>query len=266
MDTFDPFAYGASYIKLIDCGHSFSVVSTSFRPRRYAAIEPLDDDHYLVCSTGDIRRYSPRAERKGDRLNLVRKSFSRLKALINCNYDTPESVRFVTLTYAANMTDNKAIRNDWTVFRRRMRVLYGDFRYIYVKERQQRGAWHLHVILFFDGVAPYMSNDDVSRCWQRGFVNVRALRGDLNNLGNYLCAYLTDDDATGKKGSRLVNYDSGVRLWCCSRDIRRPVERELSYYDYLRIVDDASVVRLSCRDSVNADVPYTVRHELYLRR
>lgn len=239
----------SKYIKAVDCGNTVIFRHCPFEPPEEPRIERLDERHYLVKRTREVRRYAPRSEVKGDNLRSVRQSFNRLKSLINANVSCNEGVRFVTLTYAENMADNSRLTPDLRRFFKRMRSLYGSFEYVYVKERQARGAWHVHCVLFFDGEAPYMPNDaedhPVRDAWGRGFVNVRGFSGDVNNLGNYLCAYLTDDDAAGKKGARLANYESGIRLFNCSRGVCRPTEARVAWEDYAAYASSPNVYLVS---------------------
>lgn len=261
------------YIKLTECGATALVTHCPFLPPdpRRPRVMRVNKWFYYVTTSEEFRPYREPSATKGDNLASVRKSFNRLKAIINCNYETPESVRYITLTYEENMQDNSRIRDDMRYFVRNMKRRYGSFEYLYVKEQQRRGAWHMHAVLFFPGVAPYMPNDDddhpVRDAWGHGFVNVKGFDGDINNLGNYLCAYLTDDHAESKKGARLCNYESGIRLYNCSRGVKRPTSRHLTYHDYLDFVTDENNVLISGGESVIFDSsvePKKVAHELYV--
>lgn len=264
MSGCDPFEHCAGYIKLVDCRHSMHVTMCDYVPPAEPRIDRINEHCYYVRSTSEIRFYEHgESGTKRDHDRSVKRAFSNLKKLINCNYDTPANVRFITLTYAENMRDNSRISDDWRRFLRRCKGRYGSFRWLYVKEQQGRGAWHLHCLLFFDGRAPYMDNDEVRGMWGYGFVNVRAVKGDANNLGHYLCAYLTDDEETRKKGSRLSNYDAGVRLYNCSRDIRRPAEQVISFERYLDMLHDDELVALSDRDYVVQSPGHAKRHVRY---
>lgn len=233
------------YIKAIDCGNSVVFRHCPFVPSPESRIEVVNRDWYVVKATRELRRFAPRSEVKGDNLRSVRQSFNRLKSLINANVDGNEGVRFVTLTYAENMCDNSRISSDMRQFFKRMRKMFGPLEYIYVKERQGRGAWHMHCVLFYPGEAPYMPNADVAAAWGHGFVNVKGFRGQINNLGNYLCAYLTDDSESSKKGARLANYEAGIRLFNCSRGVRRPRESPASWDDYVSYATSPSVYLVS---------------------
>lgn len=267
--TDEPVSY-ARYIAVADCRNTVQVTHCPFMPPTSARAVRVNEWFYYVPSTEEFRPYRERSVFKGDNLDSVRKSFNRLKMLINCNFDQPDQVRYVTLTYAANMTDNARIREDMQKFVRNMKRRFGPFEYIYVKERQARGAWHMHCVLFFPDPAPFMSNTDddhpVRDAWGHGFVNVQGFSNDINNLGNYLCAYLTDDRAASKKGGRLANYESGIRLYNCSRGVRRPVKSHMLWMDYEEFRNDEGVTPLSdtTRLIVTADgKSRTVRRELF---
>ena len=254
------------YIKLTDCVNTVIVTHETVIPSDEPRIEKVDDVHYRVVRTGEVREYGERSETKGDNRHSLLKSFSSLKAIINCNYVHPSWTKFITLTYARNMTDNARLREDLRKFWPKMRNRFGEFEYIYVKERQARGAWHVHAILFFAVPAPWMPNEVVRGCWGHGFVNVQGFSDDINNLGNYLCAYLTDGGKSTKKGARLENYESGIRLFNCSRGVKRPVESRICYDDYLSIALDEENVLLSEKEYVilnSGGQPIRIKRELF---
>lgn len=261
----------APYIKKTDCRNTILITHCQTRPPAEPRAIKINKWFYYVPSLAEFRAYKEKSITKGDNLESVRKSFNRLKSIINTNYERPEQVKFITLTYEENMTDNKQIRNDLRYFLRNMHRRFGTFEYIYTKEKQARGAWHIHMILFFEGrEAPYMANssDDhpVRDAWGHGFVNVQGFEGNINNLGNYLCAYLTDDKENSKKGTRLQNYESGIRLFNCSRGIKRPTSSVMSYYEYQDFVSDQENMLISKSETyiVNNDGrPRKVAHRLY---
>lgn len=265
--SYDAFEHQAPYIKFVDCRHTAHVTICGFRPPTKPRMERINEDFYYVPSSQEIRPYTHgEAGTKSDHVRSIKRAFNNMKKLINCNYDKPENVRFITLTYGENMQDNKRISGDFRRFLRRMKAVYGDFRWVYVKEQQGRGSWHLHCLFFFDDKAPFMPNSyydhPVRDMWGQGWVTIEAVKKDANNLGNYLCAYMTDDKETGKKGSRLLNYEAGIRLYNCSRDIYRPVTYSISFEEYRKWEQENFVQELSTRDTV---VPLKTGRELRLR-
>lgn len=204
----------------------FRTTDIPHKPAQY--IRFLNDCEYMILATGEIREYVRHEKRS---LYEIHKSFGRLREIINCNYQTPEQVRFVTLTYRYDVS-NALIRRHMSNFLRRIKDAFpvSPFRYIYVKELTEKGRWHIHLILFFDcPSAPFMPNDLVADCWKQGFVNIQGFDGSINNLGNYITAMLVNHDSskdkgTSSKASRINNYPRDVRLWNASRNIYRPLD------------------------------------------
>jgi hypothetical protein len=50
-----------------------------------------------------------------------------------------------TLTYRANVQDRALVLKHLDLFRRRVGGVLGELRYIAVLEKQERGAWHIHI-------------------------------------------------------------------------------------------------------------------------
>lgn len=176
-------------------------------------IRVLDKDNYVYLPTGEVKEFEHKENRADDGYVSLRRTFRNLRALLNTNCSIPENCRFVTLTYAENMTDQKRLQVDVKHFMKRLRLKYSDYQieYITIAEPQGRGAWHCHIVLIFDRKAPFIPNDDIWAMWSpKGFkssliegnkgydfTNIKRL-DNVDNVGAYLTAYLGDlplDDA-----------------------------------------------------------------------
>lgn len=211
-------------------------------------VQKLDADNYVLLETGEVKQFEHIENRSQD-LNSVRASLGRLRDYLNTNVTDVTRCRWVTLTYAENMTDTKRLYSDFKKFNMRLRYLIGHYEYIVAYEPQERGAWHMHMVMLFKGKAPYISNEEMSDAWGFGFVTVKKLE-QVDNVGAYLTAYLADmevseddydpfdsrlktvhyDDENGEpqtkryiKGARLCMYPSGFNLYSCSRGVKKPV-------------------------------------------
>ena len=95
--------------------------------------------------------------------------------------------------------------------------------------------------------------------WRHGFVSIKALDSNIDNIGAYLTAYLSDLDiesgvplshdllqgeirevqteqAENKhviKGARLKLLPVGLNIYRCSRGIKKPLVEKMSYGDAL---------------------------------
>lgn len=198
----------------------------------------LDGRHWLDPETGEIHEYEKHSEKRTDNTQELLKTFATIRALVNTNCKDPKCIRWITLTYAENMTDTERLYKDFVQFWKRFKRRWGKAEYISVIEPQGRGAWHVHMIAIWQDKAPFVPNDELRSCWGHGFVKVNAVRDDCDNLGAYLSAYLADVEVPAecegvekqvggsakkfKKRGRLGMYPAGMNIYRTSRGIARP--------------------------------------------
>lgn len=232
-------------------------------------VERIDNDHIVVLSTGEVKAVEHGSKRI-DSVKSLRLSMKKLRDLINANVTDFARCRWVTLTYAENMTDVKRLRSDFKRFSMRWRRWhelhgYSAPEYILAVEPQLRGAWHCHAIFIYPSAAPYVPNGELARLWGQGFVQIKALDGTIDNLGAYLTAYLCDmpadellcdgldklfppkdcaivgDDGITRskrvlKGARLGVYPAGMNFYRTSRGVKRPTVEWLNISEVMKKV------------------------------
>ena len=226
-------------------------------------IKKLNDDYYLVLSTGEIRKFEKNDDRLSNK-NSFRQTFKKLRYLINNNFCGLENELFLTLTYAENMQDTKRLYLDLKNFIKRLKYKFKDksrIEYITVVEPQKRGAWHAHILIkFIDLDKIYIPNALISSIWGLGFVNVQSIaKMSVDNLGAYLTAYLTDlpigdipineidkykkfkkvNDKYFVKGARLKLYPKGMNFYRKSKGIKFPERINVPYSDIKKYVGNA---------------------------
>jgi len=232
---------------------------------RKCSIKKLDADRYVNLITGEVCEYE-KAINRSQSENSLRKTFKRLRYLINNNYTGASNELFVTFTYKENMTDPKRLYDDFKKFMKRFRYEYRDttqIEFINVVEPQGRGAWHCHVLFkFVDLDNIYIDNAALAKMWGNGFVTIQKLK-DVDNIGAYVSAYLTDlpldsdvsfsdalqigeRDVVEKeingvnkkilKGGRLALYPPGMNLYRQSRGIKKPDRENVVYKDIKKVV------------------------------
>jgi hypothetical protein len=226
-------------------------------------IKKLDKDRYVDIGTGEIKDFEHSETRK-DNSNSLKQTFKKLRYLINNNFTGEGNEIHVTLTYKENMTDTKRLYKDFQYFIDRLRYAYkkqSTIDYLTVIEPQGRGAWHCHVLMRFNALDKvYIKNKDLRAMWGQGFVTIKSLK-DVDNIGAYLSAYLTDIELTeetllkaaknqsevvirqveGKekkfvKGGRLHMYPPGMNLYRKSKGIEPPDREEMRFGDIKKIV------------------------------
>jgi len=238
-------------VKVKDCNRTLEVM-WALHQNKLCRITRIDSETYIENATGEVKQFQHIENRAQDK-NGVRVSLARLRDYLNTNINDVKKCRWVTLTYAENMTDSKRLHDDFFIFNRRCRKAYGNYEYITAAEPQGRGAWHLHVVMIWPEKAPFIPNEKLRQLWGQGFVVIKKLE-DVDNVGAYLTAYLgdmdlkemmengeipvnceikdveTDDEKTGKrikkrivKGARLHLYPPNFNLYRCSKGIKKPV-------------------------------------------
>lgn len=235
-------------------------------------IKKISKNEYMIIETGEVLEYQNHAENRSQSKEGLRKTFKKIRELINTNFTGDKNELAFTITYGLNMTDSKVLYIDFKNFIKRLRYKYPKVEYMSVVEPQERGAWHCHILLkFMDVKKIYIPNKEINEMWGNGFVRVNAIKKDIDNLGAYLSAYLGDipidyDDSTnvtelvhlgiikpgqainvkevevdGKKkkfikGGRLYLYPPGMNIFRCSRGIKQPVKTYMRYDEAKKIV------------------------------
>lgn len=237
------------WVKVTTCGNVVEVMYSEHKSRGND-IRKISAEQYINITTGEVCDYKHTVNRAQNK-NELRKTFKRIRDVINCNVDKPNKCRWVTLTYAENMTDTKRLYEDTKKFIMRLRYEVGHFEYIQVAEPQGRGAWHIHMIMIFDKQAPFIDNRKMAAIWGHGTTDTQKL-DDNDNLGAYLSAYLGDipledvkdintaymvnglevKEVGGKKyikGGRLHMYPTKFNILRCSRGVKRPTVETMTY-------------------------------------
>lgn len=257
---------------------------------RKAHIKKLDKDRYIDLGSGEIKEFN-HIENRSESYNSLRQTFKRLRYLINNNFTGAGNELHVILTYAENMTDTKRLYKDYEKFIKRLRYKYKDISsidYISVVEPQGRGAWHCHVLLRFNEIDKvYIENSELAELWGHGFVTIRSLK-DVDNIGAYLSAYLTDVELTKEniislvdtdyvivvkevngqeknivKGGRLHLYPSGMNLFRKSKGIVYPERQRMKYKEIKKIVGSAEPTYQKSITVENDDYTNTINYEQY---
>ena len=242
-------------VRFKQCGNISEIMYMEHRNTQIS-IRKVSDTEYIDLrqptdeETGEIILHQfQRSENRADNKAGVARSLALGRDLINTNVTDVNNVRWITLTYAENMTDPKRLYEDFKKFNMRLRYALGEhYEYIVAMEPQGRGSWHAHMLMIFDHKAPYIPNETIATAWKQGFVTVKKL-DDVDNVGAYLTAYLgdmdldecpincigkevkeveiTDENGNKKskffiKGARLHLYPPKFNMFRYSRGIKKP--------------------------------------------
>lgn len=250
------------------------IITDSFN--RNATVIPLSKDDFVVVSTGEVRKVEHHASDRTENLRNLEKSMRALSDLINANI-SPENAhccRFITLTYKDNMQNTEQLYNNFRNFNKRFKrfMTKQDYHYEYIVtvEAQRRGSLHLHCLLIFDSKAPFIDNATLAEIWGLGFVSIKSIDKNVDNIGKYLTAYLTDlpidndtditSDMVGGeikeietegqskrviKGARLKLLPAGMRIYRYSRGIKKPVLTDTTYEEAVDSLSDNGYTKVA---------------------
>lgn len=266
-------------IKLTDMGNIKEIMYLQKCTREPFGIKKISKNEYVVVSTGEVLEYQNKSENRSQDKESLRKTFKKIRQLINTNFIGNSNELCFTITYKENITDPKILYKDFDKFMKKLKYKYGNIDYINVVEPQGRGAWHCHILLIFNDLKKaYIPNKEVSEMWGNGFVKVKAIKKDIDNLGAYLSAYLGDVEVNDSnltqliqdgaikvgqsynikevevegmkkkfiKGGRLHYYPVGMNIYRSSRGIKQPVVSHMSYEEAKKIVGADTPTYSSC--------------------
>jgi hypothetical protein len=155
--------------------------------------------------------------------NTRKNSKWKLQRLIDTNFD--ERTSFLTLTtkeniqnrYEFNLLFDKFIKRlNYNIYHSKKRLI----KYIAVLERQKRGAWHAHILLFS---FPFIPHKELLTIWGLGAVRINKLNSldDSSNAGRYVAKYM-------EKGIGQELLESlGKKAFYSSRNLQKPEEIKL---------------------------------------
>lgn len=251
----------SEYVTVTDMGHIIEVQHMK-KKNRFAHIKKIDSNRYVLLETGEIKEFE-KSQVRSDNENSLRQTFKKMRYLINNNFKGNSNELHVVMTYAENMTDTERLYSDFKRFMTRLRRFYKgqSIDYLNVIEPQQRGAWHIHMLIRFNDLSSiYIANKDLAEMWGQGFVTIKSLR-NVDNIGAYLSAYLSDvevpeglevsnskevvykcvdgQEKRFLKGGRLWMYPTGMNLFRKSKGIVYPDRKEMSYFELKKVVGSA---------------------------
>lgn len=281
---------GDKQVRVKESGNILEIMSRENGQNGKATTIKISKDEYIDTRSGEVKQFNHQTSRADD-LKAVAHSLAFGRDILNTNIHNTDNCRWLTLTYAENMTNPKKLYNDFRNFNKRCRATFGHYEYITAAEPQGRGAWHLHCVLIFPTKAPYMANKTVADLWKQGFVNIRSL-DNVDNVGAYITAYLGDMEfdvakrqgvANGTvktleyeengqkktkryiKGARLYMYPANFRIFRFSKGIKKP---NVYYTDYETAIEKACGGAQTFSKAVmlideNSDFADTIIYEYY---
>ena len=123
----------------------------------------------------------------------------------------PETSIFMTLTFRENVTDYEIAVKAFKGFTKRLRRKFENLLYVATLEKQQRGAYHFHLLINVQDVQ--VGLDYVVPCWQNGSVDIQPV-SEVKSL----LLYMTKDFQKQDRSHPLFNkrcyfLSQGLEKW-----------------------------------------------------
>lgn len=168
--------------------------------------------------------------------------------LIDTNYNE-ETTKFVTIRTKENIQDRQEFnlifdkfmkRLNYNVFHTKKKIL----KYVAVLEKQKRGAYHAHILLFN---LPFIEYEKLKEIWKLGSVWINQVDVDSkDNRGRYITKYMEKG-----MGQELLE-NKGKKSYYSSKNLKQPT--------VLKLQDDDTV------DNLVSDKVITYQSEYLSKR
>jgi hypothetical protein len=158
--------------------------------------------------TGYARKHTPERKENRTMANEQNAKRARKKVYEIVQTNWTKYTKMLTLTYKENMQDYDQIAHDFKMLIQGLRRKNYDFPYLWVVEKQERGALHAHVLVFTD---KYIPIKEIAKHWPHGFVKINAKLADAPDKGAYVAKYIQKETLPPDK-----------KAYRTSRNIKKP--------------------------------------------
>jgi hypothetical protein len=218
--------HGSALVKVTKQNHIVEVVYVAKKSSTLEDYKKLDKEHYALLNrdTGEvieIHEYNIN-ENRAQNIAGIKRTFRKIKAIINHNFCGKSNELFITLTYAfiggKPMTDIQKASHDFDVFIKRFRRKYSDLQYCAVMEFQANSAVHWHLLARFDDwnrrTHIYIDNNEVIEpMWDWGWTHTQRI-DHVDNIGAYLGGYLASVEINAENMEDIFDkvYSKGEKI------------------------------------------------------
>ena len=184
-------------------------------------ITKLSKYSYRDNNTGEEKTYNY-SEIKS--LDNFKKQFKSIPRLIKGYFDGNYTERFITLTYSYVMDKPDELPYDFKKFIKKIVRRYGKCRYLYIKEPNNKGSWHIHSIIKRLDEMPFnISADRIRTLWGKGYAVSVDIPYNIDTLPYYF-----DISANEYKSARIIYYPPYLNIYGYSKDMH--IDKAKSLY------------------------------------
>lgn len=211
-DTKDSVINDEDTVTVYSCGNYKEIVCCKHDVNKINSIR-LNKNQYIDKRTQEVKEYNHHEIKS---LENFKRQFKKIPRLIKGYFYGDYTERFITLTYSYIMTDPYRLPYDFKKFIRKIERRYGKCRYIYIKEPNEKGSWHIHCILKrMNGMPFNITVETVRKIWEHGYEVDVVIPYNIETLPYYFDISRYED-----KKARVVYYPSYMKIYGCSEDMR----------------------------------------------
>lgn len=225
---------------------------------------------YVDTETGEIIEHrSPTPLCKS--ISNFKSNFKDLRRCIQLNFYGDQTEKFITLTYSYPMKEpehlSKDIQQFIKKFKRKYNLTSNNLKYIYIKEPQEKGSWHIHLLIKrLDNKPLIVSDEEIHQLWNLG---TQIKIQNINNIDKLVWYF--DITRDKKKAQRIAFYPHNIRIYDGSRNTHLE-KRRMPYRDVSDLLKDKTLtyqqqLDISALSSNNEfNTINTVKYEQYHRK
>lgn len=228
--------------RVCDDKKCIEVIGIKNTNRSSNSIRKIDNEKYVYIPTGEVRYYNRNLTRKECKTNLI-KTFTKIKRIINYNFNGSKNAIHIILTYKELMLEPSKLSNDFKSFWNKIKYKYNNLEYLRIAEPQESGSWHLH-ILVKDVKSPYLfiPYEFIRECWGRGNIKVVRIK-NVDRMSTYFFPSFkeTASKKAKEKAERLKYYPKGFNIYRASKGLYRPKFIDMTLGEINKLVDDCKL-------------------------
>lgn len=241
-------------IRVCDDKRNIEIIGIKNKIDSSNKIKRIDKDTYRYLPTNEIRYYNRNTTRKDCEANL-KKTFHKIRKIINYNFSGSNNELHITLTYEEPMYEPSNLSKDFKKFWDKMKYRYKNLQYLRVAEPNASGSWHLH-ILVKDFKSPYLfiPYEFIRECWGRGNIKVVRIK-NVDRMSTYFFPSFNENASkkAREKAERLKYYPKGLNIYRASKGMYVPKFMDKTIGETCRLVDDCKQKHSSISDIIGTD-------------
>lgn len=211
-------------------GNKAEIKTNSFKPNSNPIVVPYKNNQHINKITGEITPNKVNSTKRVDNTKSLKRSAIRAQQMIASNFYGDRNELWITLTYSELMTDPTKASNDFkNLIKNYIKPYFqennlGEFKYIYFRELQDRGAWHIHFLIKAPEVRvleiPFW---DLLGAWGKGGGYIERLHDTASkldspgNLGRYVIGYMVNLSVSDKEAKdykdNQITVDGDGKQW-----------------------------------------------------